>query len=367
MTDETPAMNQVGSILAMPNLAAAVESDPFRRFLDQIPIAIAIAELRDEERIIYVNPEFERVYGQPAAAVIGRAWTTLADQSDHIGAADKTTIDAAIVESKDFAGTFKVMRSEVESAVVDVYSNVIQENDGTPSYRLAALVEVSSHFDDRREEYERRMREKDVMLFEVQHRVKNNLQLIMALMRMEIRNARGKMDTAPFERLAGRIESVQVLYALLASHTDTDRIDLGVYLSEIAAAVLRSHAVEGIRLNLKVDAYPVSVNVAMPTGLVVNELLTNALKHAFVGRDGGTITLHSISDGHGCRVTVADDGVGLPPGVEWPERGRLSALIVQSLRENAKAQIETETSPETGLRVTITFAREGAAPTPAAH
>jgi two-component sensor histidine kinase len=59
---------------------------------------------------------------------------------------------------------------------------------------------------------------------------------------------------------------------------------------------MRSHAVEGIRLDLKVDTYPVSVNVAMPAGLVVNELLTNALKHAFVGRDGGTITLPSLVD-----------------------------------------------------------------------
>jgi PAS domain S-box-containing protein len=366
MTDESPGIDPVGAILAMPNLAAAVESDPFRRFLDQIPIAIAIAELRDEEHIVYVNPEFERVYGQSAAAVIGRSWTTLADQSDALGPSDNTTIDAAIVQAKDFVGTFKVSRGDLDTAVVDVYSNVIQENDGTPSYRLAALVEVSSHFDDKREEYERRMREKDVMLFEIQHRVKNNLQLIMALMRMEIRNARGKMDTAPFERLAGRIESVQTLYALLSSHGDADEIDLGVYLSEIAAAVLRSHAVEGIRLNLKVDAYPVSVNVAMPAGLVVNELLTNSLKHAFVGRNGGTITLHSISDGEGCRVTVADDGIGLPPGVEWPERGRLSALIVQSLRENAKAQIDTQNSPGAGLRVTITFSREVVAPS-AAH
>ena len=62
---------------------------------------------------------------------------------------------------------------------------------------------------------------------------------------------------------------------------------------------MRSHAVEGIRLDLKVDTYPVSVNVAMPAGLVVNELLTNALKHAFVGRDGGTITLQSLADAKG--------------------------------------------------------------------
>src|SRR6185295_10159126 len=134
-------------------------------------------------------------------------------------------------------------------------------------------------------------------------------------------------------------------------------IDLGVYLSQIASAVMRSHAVEGIRLDLKVDAYPVSVNVAMPTGLVVNELLTNALKHAFQGRDGGTITLHSIVDGDGCRIVVADDGIGLPEGETWPKRGKLGALIARSLTENAKAEFEVNSSASEGTRVTIVFKR----------
>jgi two-component sensor histidine kinase len=168
----------------------------------------------------------------------------------------------------------------------------------------------------------------------------------------------------PLDRLAGRIESLQLLYQSLSDHDASQEIDLGTYLSQIASAVMRTHATEGIRLNLKVDAYPVSVNVAMPTGLVVNELLTNALKHAFKDRDGGTITLHSLADGKGCRVVVSDDGAGLPEGSEWPQRGRLSALIVQSLRENAKAALEVESRPGEGMRVTIIFTRKAAAPEP---
>jgi len=102
--------------------------------------------------------------------------------------------------------------------------------------------------------------------------------------------------------------------------------------------------------------------VAMPTGLVVNELLTNALKHAFVGRDGGTITLHSLAESSGCRVIIADDGVGLPEGVEWPKPGKLGALIVKSLRDNAKADFRLESSPGKGTRVTIRFTRAASAP-----
>jgi two-component sensor histidine kinase len=184
--------------------------------------------------------------------------------------------------------------------------------------------------------------------------------MITALMRIEARNARGKMDTAPFDRLAGRIESIQILYGLLSDRGTEGTIDLGVYLSHVASAVLQAHAAEGIRLDLKVDVYPVSVNVAMPTGLVVNELLTNALKHAFVGRPSGTITLHSLTDADGCRIIIADDGIGLPEGVTWPKRGKLGSAIVQSLQENAKARLEIDSSPEGGLRVTIVFKRSDA-------
>ena len=269
---------------------------------------------------------------------------------------------AAIVESTDLVGTFKIERGSQEPVIVDAYSNVIEDNDGTPTYRLAALVDVGAHSQAQREEFEQRIREKDTLLLEVQHRVKNNLQMITALMRMEARNARGHMDTAPFHRLAGRIEAIQLLYGSLSDHGRSDEIDLGVYLSEIASSVLHAHAVEGIRLDLKVDAYPVSVNVAMPTGLVVNELLTNALKHAFAGREGGTITLHSLSDGSGCRVVIADNGIGLPQGTEWPKRGKLGALIVESLRENAHASLEVESTPGQGMGVTIIFTRAAAAP-----
>jgi len=366
MADDLHEVNPAEAILATPDLAHAVRTESFKLFLDQIPIALVIAELKDAEVIIYANPEFENVTGQSIESVLGRPWDALADRTVPVRGADgasAASIDAAIVESKDFVGTFKLERDHPGAAVIDVYSNVINDNDGTPSYRLAAFVDVGRHPAQRREEYEQRLREKDILLFEIQHRVKNNLQLVMALMRMEIRNAQGREAAAPFERLAGRIEAVQVLYALLAKHQGEEEVDLGAYLSEIAAAVLRSHGIEGIRLELQVDTYPVSVNVAMPAGLVVNELLTNALKHAFVGRSSGIIRLQSLADREGCRVVVSDDGVGMPADVVWPEPGRLSALIVQSLRENARADIQIESRPGRGFQVAITFRRSHVLPT----
>jgi two-component sensor histidine kinase len=352
MAEHDTNADQVDALLTTPDLAGALESEQFRRFLDQVPIAIVVSEIRAEECIVYANPEFERVSGQLAAVLVGKPWDALSGRDD----AKDLALGSAVTASSDYVGTFSIERDGADPACVDAYSNIIQSDDGVPCYRFVALVEVGAHLQER-EEFEKRIRDKDILLQEIQHRVKNNLQMITALLRMEARNAQGRIDTAPFDRLAGRIEAIKLLYGLLSEHESGGTIDLGAYLGEVATAVLRSHAVEGIRLNLKVDVYPVSVDVAMPTGLVVNELLTNALKHAFAGRNGGTITLHSLSDGEGCQIVIADDGNGLPAGVEWPKRGKLGALIVQSLRENARAQLDVDSTPGQGTRVKITFKR----------
>lgn len=99
-------------------------------------------------------------------------------------------------------------------------------------------------------------------------------------------------DKASLGRLAGRIESLQFLYHALSATSGGQDIDLGQYLSQIAAGVMRTHAIEGIRLDVKVEIVPVSINVAMPIGLAVNELLTNAFKYAFEGAMSESLRLN---------------------------------------------------------------------------
>ncbi|AZO44331.1 PAS domain S-box protein [Mesorhizobium sp. M7D.F.Ca.US.005.01.1.1] len=359
MTSDTQKAEAVGQLLETPDLASALESEQFKKFLDQVPIAIAVSDLGSKERVVYANPEFEKLSGLKAAKLARQHWAALSGTGLH-RQKDRVLFEA-VVEETDFVGTFRLERTEDQPAIVDVYSNVIEDDNGKVCFRLVALVDVSAHgeTEDARS-IDERVREKDTLLRELQHRVKNNLQMITALIRMETRNA-AEPDQKRFERLAGRVDALAILYQTLSGDDDKDEVDLGVYLSQIASAVMNSHAVEGIRLDMKVDTYPVSINVAMPTGLVVNELLTNALKHAFQGRDGGTITLHSIVDGDGCRIVVADDGIGLPEGETWPKRGKLGALIARSLTENAKAEFDVNSSAGEGTRVTIVFKRSAAA------
>ncbi|RCS21810.1 PAS domain-containing protein [Phyllobacterium salinisoli] len=357
MASDEHKREPVEQLLDAPDLAGALESEQFKNFLDQVPIAIAVSNLRSVEKIIYANPEFEKLSGLSAARLEQENWKGLSGVAAK--ASPDRRIDEAIVTETDFVGTFRLERKGLGSAIVDVYSNIVTDDHDTLCFRLVAMVDVSAHGDVDKLSFEERIREKDTLLRELQHRVKNNLQMVTALIRMEARNVI-EPDERRFERLAGRVDALAVLYTALSAEDHDDQIDLGVYLSQIASAVMTSHAIQGIRLDLKVDAYPVSINVAMPTGLVVNELLTNALKHAFTGRDGGTITLRSTVDGDGCRVVVADDGIGLPEGVTWPAPGRLGALIARSLSENAKAQFDVTSAAGQGTKVTIIFKRSAA-------
>lgn len=346
----------IEQLLDTPDLAAALESDRFKQFLDRLPVAIAVSELQPEERIVYANLEFQRISN--ADAIEGKGWELLPGAScDDTG----IPLGRAIAEGNEFIGVFTIARGDEPARAVNVWSNIIDDDDeGAVAFRLVALIGTLSADEAEREEFEQQIREKDTLLREIQHRVKNNLQMITALIRMEARHVADEEDEARFDRLAGRVEALALLYQALTKESQSEEVDLGAYLSQIASAVMQAQAVEGIRLELKVDAWPVSVNIAMPAGLVVNELMTNALKYAFEGRESGTIKLHSLVDDVGCKVMIADDGIGLPKCVEWPEPGKLSALIVRSLRENAHAQLKVDSRRGGGTTVTIQFTRAAA-------
>lgn len=331
-----------------------LDRDRFERFFEQIPLAVAVSTVTADERVIYANPALEALSGRIRAEIEGHPWDRLRGSS--VGRDQPVAIGDAIIAAPEVIGTFQIDRPDGRSSLVDLFSSVISNDEGNPEFRLAALVDVAPRDASLVQKFEAQMREKDMRLLEIQHRVKNNLQMITALVRVEARKARNQDETGMFDRLAGRINSIQLVYKLLSESGQREEVDLGVYLSDVASSIMHASAMEGIRLELKVDSYPVSVNVALPTGMVVNELMTNALKHAFVDRESGTILIHSLSDERGRRVIVADDGVGLPPGVTWPKRGKLGALIVQSLRQNAKADITVDSDPGRGVRFTIRFA-----------
>jgi two-component sensor histidine kinase len=332
--------------------AGSVDLNEFKRFLDHLPVPVIISKMvKAEPRIMYANGAFETLTNRPLEEIRGKDWSVLDlfrhEDDPAVGLAQ------ALLSNDDSVGTFQA--ENPRHVLVEAYSGVIQDENSQEKYRIAALVDVTKRARAQREEFARQIRDKDLLLKEIQHRVKNNLQLITALIRLEARSEHSA-DKAALDRLAGRIEALQLLYQTLSPDPSGHEVDLGQYLSQIAAGVMRAHAVDGIRLDVKVEAAPVSINVAMPVGLAVNELLTNAFKYAFRGRDSGIIALELLrEESDRYRVVVADDGNGLPKGVSWPGDGKLGALIMQTMCENTKTDFEVESAPDRGTRVAISF------------
>jgi PAS domain S-box-containing protein len=349
--DETA--EQVNDLFDALELSRAVETEEFRNFLDHVPIAIVVSKFfRGDQRICYANKTFEALLGRSLAELTGRSWSVLANFKDERDT-KVSLYDVLLSSTDEFLGTFCL--TGPKSLTFEAYSGLIENEDGSENYRIAALIDVTDRARAEREDFIRRLRDKDILLKEVQHRVKNNLQLVIALIRLEARN-KGRDAEINLPALAGRIESLQLLYQALSPNGWGDDVDLGHYLNQIAAAVMNSYATDGIRLDIKVDHTPIPINVAVSLGLVVNELLTNSFKYAFVDRGQGTITIECLRhDEDRYRIVVGDDGVGLPPGLVWPVPGKIGALIVQTLRENTQAEFNIETAPGMGVRATISF------------
>ncbi len=209
------------------------------------------------------------------------------------------------------------------------------------------------------------LEEKEVLLKEVHHRVKNNLQVISSLLHLQSQHTTDPASVLMFRASQDRVRSMALIHERLYRSRDLAQVDFTDYLEGLATHLFSSHGVDADRIQLAVDVHGVklSIDAAIPCGLLLNELISNCLKHAFQGRDRGRIRIEMLPVGEGdIRLSVSDDGVGLPPSIE-PQSGetfgmQLIADLVDQL--HGKAQVIRDG----GTTFRITFPKGAASPAP---
>ena len=203
---------------------------------------------------------------------------------------------------------------------------------------------------------------KDVLLHEVNHRVKNSLQLVTSLLMLQAGQAKDATLRQALMEARGRLSVVASMHQRLYSTSQHDRVDFGEYLREMATETLRALDAEG-RITLQAELAPdlvLALTQAVPLALAISELVTNAVKYAFIGRDRGClkVALHRIPGG--ARIEVADDGVGLPEGFDPMKSGSLGMKIVTSLVRQVRARLTIERSyPGCRFVVDLPLVQEG--------
>jgi two-component sensor histidine kinase len=180
------------------------------------------------------------------------------------------------------------------------------------------------------------LQEKEVLLSEIHHRVKNNLQIISSLLALQSVHVEDERVLGALKDSQGRIRSMALIHEQLYRSANLSRINFSEYLKDLAKALLQAHSDKAGSIHITTHADHVFLDVAraLPCSLVINELVTNSLKHAFPGGRGGEIHIgFSREDAANFTFTVTDNGCGLPEGFDYRSSPSLGLRLVVNLVE----------------------------------
>ena len=188
------------------------------------------------------------------------------------------------------------------------------------------------------------LREKDVLLKEIHHRVKNNLQVISSLLALQSDSLDDPVAQSLLTESQNRVRAMSMIHEKLYQSPTLSRVQFGEYITTLAGFLFRSYTQTSGRVELKLDAEEIHLNIdtAVPCGLILNELISNSLKYAF--RDGrrGELRVGLRSAGDGYRLTVADNGVGLPEDFDVRQANSLGLQLVDALSRQIKADLKVD-------------------------
>jgi PAS domain S-box-containing protein len=198
------------------------------------------------------------------------------------------------------------------------------------------------------------LEEKEVLLKEIHHRVKNNLQIVSSLLQLQASYIRDPDALNIFEESRDRIKSMALIHEQLYQSNDLAQIDFPEYLRSLLNMVLSAHRSNRTRVETRLHVDPVSLDLdtAIPVGLITNELVTNSLKYAFAGRSVGEIGVRlTRSETGDFLLMVSDNGVGLPEKFNFDKATSLGLRLVRILTRQMRARLEISNGMGTQFRV----------------
>ena len=201
------------------------------------------------------------------------------------------------------------------------------------------------------------LREKEILLKEIHHRVKNNLQIIASLLKLQSRYSSDGKTGDIFQECQDRVRAMAKVHSLLYRSSDFARINFGDYIRETTAELLRIYQKSpvGISLDIHAEEVMLSIDEAIPCSLIINELVTNAIKYAFTETGHGVIRIELAETEQGIRLLVKDNGVGFPPELNFRETETLGLQLVTMLVKQLDGSIEQ--SADGGTEYTLQFGK----------
>ncbi|MBL7952846.1 MAG: sensor histidine kinase [Flavobacteriales bacterium] len=183
--------------------------------------------------------------------------------------------------------------------------------------------------------------EKEVMLKEIHHRVKNNLQIVKSLIRFQMDQVQDPKTTELFNECVNRVSAMALVHEQTYLSKDLANIDVSSYLSHLTRDLCYAYTIDiKLDMDIRINVPTMSVDTLIPLGLIINEVISNSLKYAFKGRRKGTIIVHIDGDEHSLHMRLGDDGVGLPDRSKWERPNSLGMDLIHTLAGQLNTSVE---------------------------
>jgi two-component system, sensor histidine kinase PdtaS len=329
--------------------------DPFARIFELADDAIISVDR--QQRIVLFNQGAERIFGYSTAEICGKSLDELlparltAVHRTHISEFEKSpTIARKMGQRNEILGRRKdgtefPAEASISKMVIggETMFTVIMRD---VTQRMRADEQIKSS-----------LREKEALLKEIHHRVKNNLQVVSSLLGLQARSIEDPGTKKKFQESQNRIHSMALLHECLYQSDNLAKIHFSGYIQQLAEYLFRAYGESSsgrIKLHVDLDSLNLDMDTAVPCGLIINELISNSLKYAFPhGREGEIVIRLRGSGDRMSSLSVADNGVGLDSAVDWMATKSLGLRLVRTLSQQLGAQVEMVNGTGTHFRVTF--------------
>jgi PAS domain S-box-containing protein len=331
---------------------------PFRLALEAAPTGMLLTDSKG--CIAFANQHIERVFGYRRDELIGMPLIRLIPEGSltHENQYREDLATRAQMGATDTVHDLYGLRKDGSAVPIEVGLNPLDTAEGT--FVLSSVVDITDRrrsvqeLQERGRELMANLKERDVLLQEIHHRVKNNLQVISSLINMQARKLPEGIVREVLRECKSRIEAIALIHEKLYQSRDYSRVPFSDYLRSLAESVVNAADIKGISLDVQAEEIQLAVDQAIPCGLIFNELITNALKHAFAGRASGSIVVRfKRADDRMLVLSVIDNGIGMAPTPSAHTARTLGLQLIATLTDQLGGHFDIKT--EDGTSVVVTF------------
>jgi PAS domain S-box-containing protein len=334
---------------------AIEQSEAFLRgIFEETPDAVFLVD--PDCRVTRVNARAEQLFGYQQGQLVG---VPIDDLLYETGAATPHSVCALLQAAplrRGLDGTVQLYgrRRDAASFPVDAMASPLRER----ALVILTVRDVTESW-EKEAALRRALDDKNTLLKELYHRVKNNLQLINSLFNLQLRTLPPGLARDALLEAAARVRAMALVHERLYQSRTLSSIALDGFLAELCSQLARAASASQRGIELRIESAPLEIglDLAVPLGLLLNELVSNSLKHGFPDGRHGHILVSAMPEAEGMlRVTVSDDGVGLPPGIDQTSPQTLGLKLVSALSGQLRAEFSLEN--RNGAFATLLFRAE---------